>query len=181
MISELESRMEKTVSNTRSQLSSIRTGRANPDLLSKILVDYYGSKVPINQVGTISVPESRQLLINVFDAGAVQHVERAISSSDLGLNPQTEGSVIRLNLPELTEERRKDLAKVVRKEAEEGKVALRNIRREFIDKVKAQEKDKEISEDDSKKLNEEIQKVTDKFTLVIDELTKEKEADLLSV
>jgi len=181
MISDLEARMEKTVANTRSQLASIRTGRANPDLLSKILVDYYGSKVPINQVGTISVPESMQLLINVFDAGAVQHVERAIATSDLGLNPQTEGNLIRLNLPELTEERRKDLAKVVRKEAEEGKVALRNIRREFIDKVKAQEKDKEISEDDSKKFNDDIQKVTDKFTSVIDELTKEKEADLLSV
>lgn len=181
MISELEDRMKKTVANTKSQLTSIRTGRANPDLLSKIVVDYYGSKVPLNQVGSISVPENMQLLINVFDFNAVQAVERAISTSDLGLNPQTDGNLIRLRLPELTEERRKELVKVVRRECEEGKVALRNIRRDFIDKAKLQEKDKEISEDDAKKLTDNIQKVTDSYISKIDELSKQKEEDLLSV
>lgn len=177
----IQSRMQKTLDNTKSSLTSIRTGRANPDLLSKVQVDYYGSHVPLQQVASISVPEPMMLQLNVFDKSAIQNVERAIMTSDLNLTPQTEGNVIRIRLPELTEQRRHDLVKVVKKHGEEGKVAIRNIRRDELDYLKEQEKEKEISEDEYKRESDVIQKVTDKYINQIDELIKHKEEEILKV
>ncbi len=180
-MSELNSRMEKSIESLKSLMQGFRTGRASPDLLNRIMVNYYGNPVPLKQVAAISVPESRTLMLNVFDKGAVKDVERALMTSDLGMQPNTDGSVIRLRLPELTEERRKDLVKQVKKAVEEAKVAVRNIRRDFVDAIKAQEKSKELTEDDSKKRQDEAQKTTDQYIGVLDTLAKDKEAEIMKV
>jgi len=181
MTENLETHMEKSIESVRHQLQSIRTGRANPELLSRIQVEYYGTTVPLQQVATISVPEHNILMLNIFDQNAVKDIERAIQTSDLNLTPQTEGNIIRLMLPELTEERRQDLVKVVKKAGEDGKVAIRNIRRDHMDQLKTQEKNKELSEDEAKRLHDTAQKLTDTYTQKIDQLIKDKESELLTV
>lgn len=178
---ELKSKMDKAIDHIKHQLTGVRTGRAAPSLLNKIHVDYYGSLVPINQVASISVPEPAMLLLNIFDAQAVQSVERAISSSDLGLNPQTEGTLIRLRLPELTEDRRKDLVKVVKNSAEEARVAIRNIRRDAMDGLKRQKNDNDITEDELKRTQDQIQKLTDSYIEIIEKISKDKESEIMTI
>ena len=180
-MSDLRQRMEKTLEATNESLKSIRTGRANPDLLSKIQVNCYGTQVPLQQVATVSVPENMMLQLNVFDKTVLQDVEKAIQVSNLNLNPSTEGTVIRLRLPELTEERRQDLVKVAKKYVEEGKVSLRHIRRDYMDHLKNQEKNGEITEDEHKKSQEDTQKTIDQFTKDLEDLLKKKEQEILTV
>ena len=178
---EFDAKMQKTVDVVKSDVASVRAGRANAAVLDKITVDYYGVPTPLNQVGGISSPDPRSLVIQPWDAKLLKAIEKAIQTSDLGINPQNDGRVIRLNFPQLTEERRKDLTKQVRKYAEAGKVAIRNIRRDAMDKFKAMEKKSEITEDDRKELEKELQDLTDKRCKQIDELTEKKEAELMAV
>jgi ribosome recycling factor len=177
----LNERMKKSIDNFKHQLVGLRTGRANPEMLNSVQVDYYGSIVPINQVASVSVPEARTLLLNVFDKNAIKAVEKAILAANLGLNPNVDANLIRIQLPELTEDRRKELVKHISKLAEETKVAIRNIRRDNIDEIKANEKNSEITEDDSKRNQQETQKTTDEFISKVDTLFKEKETDLLTI
>jgi len=181
MSESVDNRMERAVSHLKSQLAGIRTGRANPGLLTHLQVEYYGAMMSIQQMANVSAPESNMLVVSVFDKSAVASVEKAIRISDLGLNPQTEGSVIRLRLPELTEQRRKELVKVIKNESEEAKVAIRNIRRDEIDGLKDLEKKKEITEDDSKREQDIIQKTTDRYIEKVDQITREKEAEIMTV
>lgn len=174
-----EVRMEKCVEAFKNNISKIRTGRASPAILDGIMVDYYGSATPLRQLASITVEDSRTLKINVFDRSISNAVEKAIMSSDLGLNPMSAGTDIRVPLPALTEERRKDLIKIVRGEAEQGRVSVRNVRRDANDKVKALLKDKEISEDDDRRSQEDIQKMTDVGIKKIDAALAEKEAELM--
>lgn len=176
-----EKRMAKTVEMLHVDLSKIRTGRAHSGLLDQIKVDYYGSDMPINQVATISVEGPRTLAVTPWEKNLVQTVEKAIRNSDLGLNPSTNGNVIRVPLPSLTEDRRKDLLKVVREEGEQAKVAVRNIRRELNATVKEMLKEKKISEDDESRAEKEIQKVTDKMIAEIDKTVAAKEKDLMEI
>ena len=176
-----EIRMEKTVNALKTQLAALRTSRANPDMLNSIMVGYYGSSTPLKQLASISIPEPMVLMLNIFDANAVKDVERGIQASQLGLNPHTEGNVIRIRLPELTEDRRKDIVKVVKSHAENSRVSLRNIRRDAIDTIKKQEKEKEITEDDSKKEQQNIQKTTDEKIKLIDVISDEKEKEILTI
>ncbi len=176
-----ESRMAKSVEATRTQMAKVRTGRAHPSLLDGIQVSYYGADTPLKQVGNVTTEDSRTLAVTVFDKSLIQAVEKAIMMSDLGLNPSSAGTVIRIPLPPLTEERRKQLVKVVRGEAEQGRVAIRNIRRDANGDIKSLEKDKEIGEDDARRAEEEIQKLTDKFVKEIDALTADKEKELMEV
>lgn len=178
---DLQMHMQKSIDSLKHQLVSVRTGRANPEILSRIQVEYYGSPVPLKQVASIMVPESMTLQLNVFDKTAVKAVEKAILTSDLNVSPQVDGMTIRIRLPELTEERRKDLVKITKKIEEETKIALRNIRRDAMEDLKKQEKNKKISEDESKKLGEEIQKELDKFIVQVEKLIKEKESEILKV
>ena len=178
---EFDAKMQKTVDVVKSDFASVRAGRANAAVLDKITVDYYGVPTPLNQVGGISSPDPRSLVIQPWDAKLLKPIEKAIQTSDLGINPQNDGRVIRLNFPQLTEERRKDLTKQIRKYAEGGKVAIRNIRRDAMDKFKALEKKSEITEDDRKELEKELQDMTDKRCKQIDELTEKKEAELMAV
>jgi len=174
-------KMDKTISVLTSELAHIRAGRANPQLLDNVKVDCYGSMMPINQVGNISSPEPRLLVVSVWDANLIPEVEKAIMKSDLGINPANDGKVIRLVMPELTEERRKELVKIIKKFGEEAKIALRSIRREAIDHFKKDEKASEITEDDLRDLEKEIQETTDEHTKSIDKMMKEKEAEILEV
>ncbi|VXC98923.1 ribosome recycling factor [Enterobacterales bacterium 8AC] len=174
-----DSRMEKSVEAFKNQISKIRTGRASPSILDGIMVEYYGSATPLRQLANVTVEDSRTLAINLFDRSLGSAVEKAIMSSDLGLNPNSAGSVIRVPLPPLTEERRKDLIKVVRGEAEHGRVAVRNIRRDANDKVKALLKDKEISEDEDRRSQEDIQKMTDAYIKLLDAALADKEKELM--
>ncbi|MCI5928394.1 MAG: ribosome recycling factor [Pseudoflavonifractor capillosus] len=178
---EFDAKMQKTVDVVKSDFASVRAGRANAAVLDKITVDYYGVPTPLNQVGGISSPDPRSLVIQPWDTKLLKDIEKAIQTSDLGINPQNDGRVIRLNFPQLTEERRKELTKQVRKYAEAGKVAIRNIRRDAMDKFKAMEKKSEITEDDRKELEKELQDLTDKRCKQIDELTEKKEAELMAV
>ena len=178
---EFDAKMQKTVDVVKSDFASVRAGRANAAVLDKITVDYYGVPTPLNQVGGISSPDPRSLVIQPWDAKLLKAIEKAIQTSDLGINPQNDGRVIRLNFPQLTEERRKELTKQVRKYAEAGKVAIRNIRRDAMDKFKSMEKKSEITEDDRKELEKELQDLTDKRCKQIDELTEKKEAELMVV
>ena len=178
---EFDVKMQKTVDVVKSDFASVRAGRANAAVLDKITVDYYGVPTPLNQVGGISSPDPRSLVIQPWDAKLLKAIEKAIQTSDLGINPQNDGRVIRLNFPQLTEERRKELTKQVRKYAEAGKVAIRNIRRDAMDKFKSMEKKSEITEDDRKELEKELQDLTDKRCKQIDELTEKKEAELMAV
>ena len=177
----LQQQMEKTIEALKHEFSTIRAGRANAQMLDKIRVDYYGTPTPINQVGSISVPEPRTLMINPWDKSAMKDIETAIRNSDLGLNPTNDGEVIRLNVPALTEERRKELCKQAKKASEEFKVRLRNERRDANDKLKKLEKEGEITEDDLKKAQDNVQKMTDKYTKEVDVLLEVKEKDIMAV
>jgi len=157
---DIESRMQSTIGSTKSELSGIRAGRASPNMLDSIRAEVYGQKMPINQIGNITTPDSRTINVEIWDQSNVSIVEKALSESDLGINPQTEGSLIRLPLPQLTEERRVEFLKLAGKIAENSKVAIRNIRRDGIEKVKSAEKNKEIGQDDSKKFQSEIEAIT---------------------
>ena len=174
-----EVRMEKCVEAFKTQISKIRTGRASPGLLDGIIVEYYGTPTPLRQLASVTVEDTRTLKINVFDRSMGPAVEKAIMASDLGLNPSSAGADIRVPLPPLTEERRKDLIKVVRGEAEQGRVSVRNVRRDANDKVKALLKEKEISEDDDRRSQDDIQKMTDAAIKKIDAALADKEAELM--
>ena len=176
-----EERMKKSVAALASQLSKIRTGRGHPALLDGITVSYYGADTPLNQVANVATEDSRTLAINVFDKSLAQAVEKAIMSSDLGLNPMSAGTVIRVPLPPLTEERRKDLIKIVRGEVEGGRVAIRNIRRDANGDIKSLLKDKDISEDEARQGEDEIQKITDKYVKEMDTQLSAKEAELMEI
>ena len=181
LIDETKEKMNKTLNVLKSELSSLRAGRANAQVLDRITVDYYGTMTPINQLGNISTPEPRMLIIALWDTKMIPAVEKAIQKSDLGINPANDGKVIRLVFPELTEERRKDLVKTVRKKGEESKVAIRNIRRDLNDQIKKQKKDSVITEDDQKRMEEKGQKLTDEFIKDIDTILAAKEKEILSV
>ena len=180
-MNDLEDRMKKTVSVYEENLSEIRAGRANPAILNKISVEYYGVQTPINQVAGISVPEARLIVIQPWDMSVLKDIEKAILASDIGLNPNNDGKVIRLNFPELTEERRKELVKDIKKIAEEAKVAIRSIRRDGMEEVKAKQKNSEITEDEKVSKEEEIQKLTDKYIAEIDKILGNKEKEILNV
>lgn len=179
MNSELESKMEKACNHLQDELSNIRAGRANPSILNKVEVEYYGMNTPINQVGTISVPEARQILITPWDKSVLVSIEKAIQKADLGINPMNDGTCIRLTFPELTEQRRKEIAKEVKSLGEEAKVAVRNIRRDGMDEVKA--KKSEISEDEVKTIEDSIQKLTDKYIQNIDKIIVNKEKEIMEI
>ncbi len=176
-----EARMQKSLEALKTELTKIRTGRAHPSLLNHITVDYYGSEVPIGQVANIAVEDSRTLTVTPWEKPMVSVVEKAIMTSDLGLNPSSAGTVIRVPMPPLTEERRRDLTKVVRHEGEQGKVAIRNIRRDANSDIKDLLKEKEISEDQARGGEDGIQKITDKYIAEVDKLVAAKEQDLLSI
>lgn len=178
---EFESKMKKTCDALTSQLATIRAGRANAAVLDQIAVDYYGSPTPIQQVASVSSPDPRSLLITPWDKSVLKGIEKAILASDLGINPQNDGHAIRLVFPPLTEERRKDLVKQTKKYAEESKVAIRNIRRDAIEKMKKQQKASEITEDDYKNAEKDIQKLTDDYTKELDKIAAAKEKELTSI
>lgn len=179
--SDAKSRMAKSVEALKSELTKLRTGRAHTSLLEHITVPYYGSDVPLNQVASISVGDARTLVVQPWERNIVPDVEKAIMNSDLGLNPVTAGDVMRVPLPALTEERRRDMTRVVRNEAEQARVAVRNIRRDANSMLKDLEKEKEITEDELRRAEDSVQKLTDKFVGDIDEVLKAKEADLMEV
>ena len=181
IIKDAEVRMGKSVESLKTELTKIRTGRAHPSLLDQIQVDYYGAATPINQVANVAVEDSRTLSVTPWEKDMVQKVEKAIMSSDLGLNPATAGTVIRIPMPPLTEERRRDLVKVVKQEAEGARVAIRNIRRDANSDFKDLLKEKEISEDEERKAEENVQKVTDSYIAKIDQVLADKEAELMEV
>ncbi len=181
IIESTKERMNKTITVLKTELGGLRAGRANPQVLDRILVDYYGTPTPIQQLGNISTPEPRMLLIAVWDSKAIPAVEKAIQKSDLGINPSNDGKVIRLMFPELNEERRKDLVKVVKKYGEESKIAIRAIRRDANEQIKKDEKDKVITEDDRKSLDDKVQKLTDEQIKEIEAVLAAKEKEILSV
>ena len=176
-----EEKMSKSIDSAAADFASVRAGRANAAVLDRITVDYYGTPTPIQQIASVGSPDPRTLVITPWDASALKGIEKAIQESDLGINPQNDGRVIRLGFPQLTEERRRDLTKQVHKYGEEGKVALRNIRREAMDEIKKQVKKSEITEDDQKQLEKELQDLTDKRCKEVDELTAKKEQELMAV
>lgn len=178
---EFENKMNKTIDVLVSELGAIRAGRANPALLNKITVDYYGVATPIPQVGTVSVPEARTIIIQPWDASILKELEKAISASDLGITPNNDGKQIRLSFPPLTEERRKELVKGIKKSGEESKVALRSVRRDAIEFFKKQQKNSEITEDDLKDIEKDIQNITDKAVKEVDTIIKKKEDEILEV
>ena len=178
---DMQTRVAKTIESLKKDFAGLRTGRASTALLDNIMVDAYGSMVPINQVGTVGVPEARMLSVNVWDKNLMKHVEKAIRESSLGLNPMNDGVQIRIPLPPLSEERRMELSKIAGKYTEESKVAVRNIRRDILDKIKKMKNDNEISEDDEKRYGDEVQKITDSATAQMDDLLKEKEIEIKQV
>ena len=180
-VKDAESKMLKTIEAVEADFASVRAGRANASVLDRVQVEYYGSPTPLNQVASISSPDPRQLVIQPWDSSLLREIEKAILTSELGINPQNDGKVIRLTFPQLTEERRKELTKQVHKYAEGGKVAVRNIRRDVMDKIKAAKKMSEITEDDAKDYEKKLQDVTDKYVKKLDELAAEKEKELMSV
>lgn len=177
----IEERMKKTISVYEENLSEIRAGRANPAILNKITVDYYGTATPINQMAGISVPEARLIVIQPWDMSVLKEIERAILASDIGITPNNDGKVIRLNFPELNEERRKELVKDIRKMSEEAKVAVRSVRRDGIDEFKKMQKESSITEDELKQAEDQIQKLTDKYVDEIDKITDSKEKEIMTV
>ncbi len=181
VIEETKEKMDKNCQFYQKDMLSLRAGRANPQILDKIMVDYYGTATPLKQMGNISAPEPRLLTINLWDVKAIPLVEKAILKSDLGLNPSNDGKVIRLIVPELNEERRKELTKVVRKGAEETKVAVRSARRDAMEQIKKMQKKSEITEDDQRKAEDELQKLTDAKIKEIDKIAAEKEKEIMSV
>ncbi|MDM5232263.1 ribosome recycling factor [Lysinibacillus pakistanensis] len=181
VLEQAKEKMNKTIAAFSRELSSIRAGRANASLLDRITVDYYGAPTPINQLAGVSVPEARLLVITPYDKTILGEIEKAIMKSDIGITPSNDGSVIRLMIPALTEERRKDLVKQVKKEAEDAKIAVRNVRRDANDDLKKLEKAGEITEDDLRGYGEDIQKLTDEFIVKVDQVAKEKEKEILEV
>ncbi len=177
----IEERMDKTLSVLEENFSEVRAGRANPAILNKVKVDYYGVPTPINQVAGVSVPEARLIVIQPWDASVLKDIEKAIVAADIGLNPNNDGKVIRLAFPELTEERRKDLVKDIKKMAEESKISVRAIRRDGIDEAKSLQKESLLTEDEEKKAEEQIQKLTDKKIAEIDAMLEKKEKEIMSV
>jgi len=178
---EAEDRMNKAVDALRKDLATLRAGRANPSLLEKISISYYGVPTPINQVANISAPEARLLVVQPWDRSILPDIERAILKSDLGLTPSSDGSIIRINIPQLTQERRMELVKTAKKKTEEARVAVRNIRRDLIEEIKAIEKKGEITEDQLRKGQEQMQKLTDKFIETVDKVLASKEAEIMEV
>lgn len=181
MYEDLKKKMDKTIASLESDYATIRAGRANPAILDKVVVDYYGVPTPIAQVGTISIPEARTLLVQPWDASILKDVEKAILTSDLGLNPNNDGKTIRINFPAPTEERRKELVKTASKRAEEAKVVIRGIRRDSLEAFKAQKKNGDITEDDLKDIEKEVQNITDKFIKEVDTIAAKKEKEILEV
>ncbi|CEG22476.1 Ribosome-recycling factor [Planococcus massiliensis] len=181
VLNDTKTKMENAIQAFSRELSSIRAGRANPSILNKLTVEYYGAPTPINQVAGISVPEARLIVIQPYDKTVMGDIEKAIMKSDLGLSPSNDGTVIRLAIPALTEERRKDLVKQVKKEAEDAKVGIRNIRRDANDDLKKLEKKSEITEDDLRSYSDDVQKLTDSYIAKIDEVAKDKEKEILEV
>jgi len=180
IISAAESNMKKSVDVVRKEFAALRAGRATPALLDKITVSYYGTPTPLNQLANISVPEARMLVIQPWDKSAIPEIEKSIMKSDLGITPSSDGTVIRLVIPQLTQERRTELVKVIKKKAEEGRVAVRNIRRDTNDAIKAKQKDG-VPEDEVKRGQDEMQKLTDKYIKEIDEMVKSKEQEIMQV
>ena len=173
--------MQKSITTLESDYGTIRAGRANPHVLDKITIDYYGTETPINQVGNITVPEARLIQIQPWDVSIIKEIEKAITTSDLGINPNTDGKIIRLVFPELTEERRKELTKDVKKKGEDCKVAIRNIRRDGMDKAKKMQKNSEITEDELSNIEANLQKITDKYVAEVDKAVENKNKDILSI
>lgn len=180
-IKDYESKMEKSIANLEEEYVSIRAGRANPHILDKITVDYYGAPSPLQSVANISVPEARIIQIQPWESSLIKDIEKAIMVSDIGITPSNDGKIIRLVFPELTEERRKELVKDIKKKAENAKVAVRNIRRDANDAIKKEQKQTEISEDEGKELSDKIQKLTDKFVGMIDTLMENKSQEIMKV
>lgn len=180
-LADAESHMQKAIESTQRAFNTIRTGRANASLLDRVMVEYYGSPTSLKSLANISTPDASTITIQPFDKGSMNLIEKAISLSDIGLTPSNDGQIIRLNIPQLTSERRKEFAKMAAKLAEEGKVSIRNIRRDAVDSVRKQEKSSEISEDEAKDIQDKIQKLTDKYTAKIDEVLAEKEKDIMTV
>lgn len=180
-LAEVQDHMQKTVESTQRAFNTIRTGRANASLLDRIVVEYYGMETPLKSLATISTPDATTIAIQPFDRTSMGAIEKAISLSDVGLTPSNDGQIIRLNIPPLTSDRRKELVKLAAKLAEEGKVAVRNIRRDAIDAIRKQEKGHEISEDESRDLQDQVQKSTDKFIAKIEDLLTTKEKDIMTV
>ncbi len=180
-IDQTKIRMEKAITNLEEEFNTIRVGRANPHVLDKIMVDYYGTPTPLQQVGNISVPEPRMLMIQPWDSSLLKPIEKALNMSELGIHPTSDGKVIRLLFPELTEEKRKETGKEVKKKGEAAKVAIRNIRRDMMDALKKQKKDGDLTEDDQKNLEEKLQKMTDDFIKQIDKRIEVKTKEVMSV
>lgn len=178
---QIEEKMEKTLSVLEQNLTEIRAGRANPAILNKVKVDYYGVPTPINQVAGISVPEARMIVIQPWDASILKAIEKAILTSDIGINPNNDGKLIRLTFPELTEERRKEIAKDIKKLAEEAKISIRAIRRDAMDLAKKEQKEGNMTEDEEKQAEDKIQKLTDKKVEIVDEMSSKKEKEIMSV
>jgi ribosome recycling factor len=181
LLKEVETRMTAALDGLARELATVRTGRASASLLDAIRVDYYGTPTPLNQMASVTVPDARTITIQPWEAPQLKAIEKAIVASDLGVTPMNDGKVIRLTMPTLTEERRKQLAKVVGKTAEEGRVAVRNARREANEKLKALARDKKVSEDEERRGHEQIQKLTDRYIAKVDELLKKKEQEILSI
>jgi ribosome recycling factor len=181
VLSSAEDRMKKSIEALRRELATIRTGRANPALVDHVRVDYYGTPTPISQMANVSAPDARQLVIQPGDRSTLSAIEKAIQKSDLGLTPNNDGTVIRLMIPQLTAERRKDLVKNVKKKVEEGKVALRNVRRDAGDEMKGMEKNKELAEDEHRRLADQLQKLTDRYIGEVDKVGASKEQELMEV
>lgn len=177
----MNERMEKVIENLETSYSEVRAGRANPAILNRVMVEYYGAPSPISQVASISVPEARLIVIQPWDKSLLSPIEKAIEKADIGIHPMNDGQLIRLAFPELTEERRKDLVKDIKKMAEEAKIAVRNIRRDEMDNAKDKLKNKEISEDEERTLEDKIQKETDTYVAKIDEMAEKKEKEIMSV
>ncbi|MFC0558575.1 ribosome recycling factor [Halalkalibacter alkalisediminis] len=181
ILKDTEQRMSKAIDALTRELAKLRAGRANPSLLDRITVEYYGAETPLNQLATISVPEARLLLIQPFDKSSIANIERAIQMSDLGLTPSNDGTVIRISIPPLTEERRKDLVKLVKKAGEEAKVAIRNVRRDANDDLKKLQKDGEMTEDELRRSTDDVQKLTDKTIVRVDDVAEKKEKEIMEV
>jgi ribosome recycling factor len=180
-LADAKRRMDKSIEATHNEFNSIRTGRASPALLDRVTIDYYGTPTPLNTLASISAPEARLLVVQPYDPGAIKNIERAIQESDLGLTPSNDGKLVRLPIPALTEERRKDLVKVVRRVAEDGKVAIRNVRRDIMQHLKELVVNGDVGDDEERRAEQQVQKITDDHTKSIDDLLKVKEAEIMEV
>ena len=177
----IDEKMNKSIIDLNKRISSLSTGRANADMIKDIQVDYYGSTTPIQQLAAISIPEANQFLLDVYDINSVKNIERALMQSNLSLNPQIDGKVVRINLPDLTEDRRKELVKLVKQMSEDAKISIRNIRRDILDQFKKQEKNNEITQDELKTFQENVQKSTDHHISAVEDIVKQKESEILTI